>query len=107
VASCSSDRTIKLWNPHDGSFVRTLTGHSSSVNSILEVEDGIILSASDDRTIRVWNEKGECLYIWNATALIYGMIVLRDGSLLYASGKEKTIFVSPCWLQRQRYNRID
>ena len=40
LASASSDKTIKLWEPQTGEQLRTLEGHSSLVNSVAFSPDG-------------------------------------------------------------------
>jgi hypothetical protein len=41
LAIGSDDTTIKLWRVSDGAFVRTLAGHTSSVNSIARRKRGV------------------------------------------------------------------
>lgn len=58
-ATASRDKTIKLWNANDASFLFRLdkekfNGHLNSVNSILWLNNNILVSAGDDRSIIVW-----------------------------------------------------
>ena len=56
LASGSSDRTIRLWNPHTLRHETTLIGHSSDVRSVAFSPDGNTLaSGSWDRTVRLWD----------------------------------------------------
>ena len=56
LASASSDKTSRLWNPHTGTHQRTLTGHMGIFRAVAFSPDGTTLaSASYDRTIRLWN----------------------------------------------------
>lgn len=59
LASCSSDLTIKIWDPqNDYSNVRTLTGHDHTISSIKFTPSGThLISASRDKTIRIWEVK--------------------------------------------------
>ena len=55
LASGSRDGTIRLWNPHTGKHIRTLTA-TSPVNQLAFSPDGDTLaSGSRDKTIRLWH----------------------------------------------------
>lgn len=55
-ATCSSDLTIKLWDPaNEYKNTKTLHGHDHSVSSVRFMPTGEqLISASRDKTIRVW-----------------------------------------------------
>ncbi|GAB7340287.1 hypothetical protein MBLNU457_6746t2 [Dothideomycetes sp. NU457] len=65
LASCSSDLTIKLWDPSDEyKNIRTLPGHDHSVSAVRFIPSGaagapmsgnLLASASRDKTIRIWD----------------------------------------------------
>jgi hypothetical protein len=61
VLTCSYDRTIRLWNRLTGECIRSYSGHSDWVRSIVyDRKTKRIFSGSDDCTIIVWNaETGE------------------------------------------------
>ena len=54
--TCSSDLTIKLWDPaNEYNNTKTLHGHDHSVSNVRFTPDGErLVSASRDKTIRVW-----------------------------------------------------
>ncbi|AFY91095.1 WD-40 repeat-containing protein (plasmid) [Chroococcidiopsis thermalis PCC 7203] len=56
LASGSEDRTIRLWNAHDGTCLMVLQGHTGGVTSVSFSPNGQILaSASEDSSIRLWS----------------------------------------------------
>ncbi len=56
LASASSDKTVRLWDPITGELRNTLEGHLDSVNAVVFSPDGnLVASASDDKTVRLWD----------------------------------------------------
>jgi WD40 repeat protein/tRNA A-37 threonylcarbamoyl transferase component Bud32 len=56
LATCSRDRTIRLWDLAAGQEILTLQGHTLAVHSLRFVSDGHrLISASADRTVRIWD----------------------------------------------------
>ena len=57
IASCSWDRTIKIWNSnYPYNLISTIKGHTSYVDSIIKLKDkDILISGSLDKTLRKWN----------------------------------------------------
>jgi WD40 repeat protein len=54
LASGSYDKTIKIWDTTSGKELKTLNGHTGSVNSLAVLPDNTLASGSDDRTIKIW-----------------------------------------------------
>ena len=58
LASASSDKTVRLWDPKTGASRGTLKGHSDWVRVVAFSPDSQLLaSASDDQTVRLWDPK--------------------------------------------------
>ena len=55
LASSSGDYTIKIWNTDNATLIRTLTGHSDAVTSLVFLPNGYLASGSWDNTIKIWN----------------------------------------------------
>ena len=66
IVSGSRDKTVKIWNANTGLYLKTLKGHTESVNSVAYSPDGTkIISGSDDETIKIWDANtGKCLKTW-------------------------------------------
>ena len=63
LASCSDDKTIKIWNFDTMSLHQTLIGHKSSITNLIKLHSSdIMVSSSNDNTLKIWSMKtGECL----------------------------------------------
>lgn len=55
IASCSSDKTIKIFNPQNYKCELTLTGHQETIYYISQLENGNLVSCSEDQTIKIWS----------------------------------------------------
>jgi WD40 repeat protein len=54
--SGSRDNTLKLWDVATGKELRTLTGHTDEVASVVFSPDGrTALSGSRDMTLKLWD----------------------------------------------------
>jgi hypothetical protein len=53
IISASMDFTIKIHGIKSGSCLASLRGHTSFVNTIIELSNGVVLSGSSDGTIKV------------------------------------------------------
>ncbi|KAK4149020.1 LIS-1 2 [Chaetomidium leptoderma] len=98
LASCSSDSTIKLWDPADEyKNTRTLTGHDHSVSAVRFVPGSsgsgtLLVSGSGDKTLRIWNATtGYCLRILQGHAgWVRDVCPSSDGRFLLSTGSDQT-----------------
>ncbi len=58
-ASCSQDKTIKIWDSVNGKCLKTLNGHKDGVSSLLLLEENILASSGLDKLILIWNISSE------------------------------------------------
>ena len=82
--------------PAGGRLLRTLTGHSSSVNAVAVTADGTrVISGSDDNTVKVWNlETGEEQFtLTGHSNSVRAVAVTADGKRVISGSVDKTVKV--------------
>ncbi|CAI4221593.1 unnamed protein product [Auanema sp. JU1783] len=92
IVSGLRDNTIKIWDRHDLSNPRVLSGHTGSV-LCLQYDNRVIISGSSDATVRVWDvNTGECLntLIHHCEAVLH--LRFSDGVMVTCS-KDRSIAV--------------
>ncbi|ERT00973.1 nuclear distribution protein PAC1 [Sporothrix schenckii ATCC 58251] len=95
MASCSSDLTIKIWDPlGDYKNIRTLAGHDHSVSAVRFIPStgNWLVSASRDHTLKIWDvNTGFCLQtLQGHTAWVRDVAPTYDGRYLVSTGDDMT-----------------
>jgi len=94
LASCSDDKTVKLWSMGTGACLATLKGHTNKVRYVTFTTDGnSIISSSFDETIRIWDRRtGSIKHILKGyIGMVLPVIALADGKRLLSGDDHKSI----------------
>jgi len=99
ILLCGRGKLIDAYDLNKGVFVKSLVGHSDSVQCVDILSDGRIVSAAWDRTIKVWNlNSGQCKQtIMNAvhSGSVLCMLVLANDILV--TGSDETCYIIKVW----------
>jgi WD40 repeat protein len=93
LASCSIDKTIKVWSVATGQCLQTLT-QEVRLWSIKFTPDGAaVFCGSDDTTIKLWEiESGTCLKTFTGhTSSVFSIDLSPDGQRLASGSDDQTI----------------
>ncbi|RDA89416.1 hypothetical protein CP532_6264 [Ophiocordyceps camponoti-leonardi (nom. inval.)] len=100
LASCSSDLTIKLWDPAAGyNNIRTLQGHEHSISAVRFIPPSsgkyanMLVSASGDQNIKIWDTAtGICVKtLQGHSGWVRHISPSSDGRFLLSTGNDRTV----------------
>lgn len=85
----SASEKIKIWEIKDTTYklLHTLSGHTSSINKLITLENGNLCSCSSDKSIKIWKNKKDFKCIQTLNKHIgYVMSVLEFKGFLVSVG---------------------
>ena len=89
VATCSNDKTVKIWDPSSSSswvLLRNYTGHTDLVLSLESINSDLLASGSQDGSIHIWFlNTGELKRKIQALSPVSRLKLLNNGVYLVAS----------------------
>jgi WD40 repeat protein len=94
IVTCSSDKTVRIWNVENGEQEGTTMENEGWVNGLAVTRDGKrILSGGNDKRIRVWDvETHELIEEWeNDTGAIWCIAMSPDDQVAASSGEKGEI----------------
>ena len=93
-ASCSADKTVKLWDLKERKLLWTAKGHTDAVNRIaFHPTHECVASASRDGTIKIWDLKTgkEIRTLKGHEGSVQALAFHPNGKILATGGADKTI----------------
>ncbi|BES92077.1 unnamed protein product [Nesidiocoris tenuis] len=86
--TCGSDKTLKLWNPHRGLFLKSYSGHGSDVMDACGSSDSSqLLSGGTDRAVMTWDvPTGKVLRRFRVHVSTVSCVKFNEESTLAFSG---------------------
>eukprot|EP00051_Salpingoeca_urceolata_P028358 m.486436 g.486436 ORF g.486436 m.486436 type:complete len:570 (+) comp24405_c0_seq1:335-2044(+) len=94
VATCGSDKKIKLWGASGAKLLNTLSGHSSGVSCIaFDPADEYLISGGYDKTMLMWDlQTGRWTHkLTGHTDKIYACKFTTDSKRVFSCSQDRTI----------------
>ena len=91
-------------NVPEGETMMTLHGHTSSVNCVIQLTDGRLVTGGKDSSIKIWDTiSGSCLMtLQGHTKSVVSLIQLTDDRLVSGSYDSCLLYTSPSPRDRTR-----
>jgi len=99
LCSGSWDKSIKFWNPADGSLVKSIDqAHTNAVNSVSYSPNGrILVSAGWDETMKIWDaETFELKHTFEQEFKTNQLTITADSNYIVSANSDKTVRITSC-----------
>ncbi|XP_069623354.1 WD repeat domain-containing protein 83 [Ranitomeya imitator] len=100
--TCGSDKSLKLWNPHKGTLLKTYSGHGYEVlDAAGSYDNSQICSCSSDKTVVLWDvAQGQVVRKFRGHAGKVNCVAFNEESTVIISGSIDSSI--RCWDCRSR-----
>jgi len=93
-ATCSRDRTVKVWRLGEEECLFTLEGHRMFVCALCLLPNGHLVSGSEDCTMKIWDlTTRECVGTIEVTSWVWGIVYTKLSGCLVAGCRNAQIRV--------------
>jgi len=97
IASCGSDRIVRVWSANDGAKQHELAGYGQDILRVRFLPDSTLLTGDDRGIVKQWKLDGSLIRQFDASALyalsrlqdvggVHALAIDREGKLLAAAG---------------------
>ena len=104
-ASCSSDRTIKIYRIGESVPYINMEGHQNSILSIIQLSNGLLATGSSDHTIGIWNIHNKTIekILYGHNGSVIQVLQIKNSKIISCSS-DQTIRI---WDMLQDYSSFE
>ncbi|EGG23816.1 hypothetical protein DFA_05952 [Cavenderia fasciculata] len=95
IASCSDDRSIRIWSGETGALVRVFPKlHTDKITNLQWRGNNNLVTVSRDKRVVLWDEYGKVLHEFNGhSQAVWGVAVSGDGRRIASASWDMTCIV--------------